>query len=149
MTTGLGAQWDAPCKAYEYTAAVATGDRGEAEVLLGKLDRPGLTDLVTALAAHARNAAWAASQMAAGVRLQQSIDVYELTAAACPAARDWAAVAVAGAAPRPPAPRCLRCLRLVAAALAEVQLRQADAVGYPRAYVAAVCRRAAAAGGRA
>jgi hypothetical protein len=148
MTTSWGApaqgRWEAPLTAALLTAAMADGDQAAQDAIWKDLDRDGRAGLVWSLGAQCRYSLWNVARLSDPVRREQLIDLLSMLIGECEHVRDFAVAAFAAADIAMEAPGCAACMRRAAEAMCEVQLRAADAMGWPRRHIAAVCRRLAA-----
>jgi hypothetical protein len=129
MTTS---RWEAPRIGYLLTSAMAGHRFDEASATWRALDEPAQCEVITALAAQARQAV-----REAGIPLR--IDFTGLADTSCTEARGAAEAAYEGTGPWQP-PQCPHCRELVASALDEIQLQAWVAAGMPPSYVDLICR---------
>jgi hypothetical protein len=142
MTTTWGSErFDARRAACLIARAAVADDHGQADAVWKPLDAGGRAAVLWSLAAHWRELLHlTAPGLPARTRGQHFLTLlHALGRDCCAPVRDFALGAVAALDIELSAPACGPCVRLAAEALCQAQLRYADAVGWPRQRLTAIC----------
>jgi hypothetical protein len=143
MTTTWGSErFDATRAAWLIAMAAEAEDQARADALWKPLGAADRAAVLRPLAAHWRQLLHrAAPRLSAPARGQHFLTLlHALGRDCCDPVRDFALGELAGLGIELSAPACRPCTRLAAEAFCQAQLRFADAVGWPRQHLTAICQ---------